>query len=70
MAGPPVAMVRSQIDISSRASGMLGCSTHCSTSGGAPSFSSAMRMIRTVSAVVLRLAGCGEKTTASLHLMA
>ena len=63
-------MVRSQIDISSLASGMLGCSTHCRRSGGAPSFSSAWRMIRTVSIVVFRLAGCGEKTTASLHLMA
>ena len=36
MAGPPVAIVRSQRLISSRASGMLGRSTHCSKSSGAP----------------------------------
>ncbi len=37
MAGPPVAIVRSHTLINSRASGMLGRSTHCSRSSGAPS---------------------------------
>ena len=70
IAGPPVAIVRSHAAISSLASGMLGRSTTCSTSSGTPSFFSAARMIRTVSIVVLRLEGCGEKMTASLHLIA
>jgi hypothetical protein len=70
MAGPPVAMVRSQIDISSFASGMLGLSTHCRRSSGASSARNAARISRTVSFVVFVLAGCGEKITASLHLMA
>ncbi len=56
--------------ISSFASGMLGRSTHCSRSSGAPSLRSAARMTRTVSFVVFRLPGCGEKITASLHLIA
>ena len=70
IAGPPVAMVRSPLAISSLASGMLGRSMHCSTSAGAPSAASAARISRTVSKVVRRLDGCGEKTTAFLHLMA
>src|SRR6185295_2494568 len=68
--GPPVAIVRSQLAISSCASGMLGVSMHCSRSTGAPSDASAARIRRTVSLVVRRLAGCGEKITASLHLIA
>ena len=70
IAGPPVAMVRSHVAISSLASGMLGRSTHCSMSSGAPSRRSASRISRTISLVVRRLAGCGEKMTASLHLIA
>ena len=70
IAGPPVAMVRSPLAISSLASGMLGRSMHCSTSAGAPSAASAARISRTVSKVVRRLDGCGEKTTAFLALMA
>ena len=70
MAGPPVAIVRSQRLISSRASGMLGRSTHCSKSSGAPAARRAARMTRTTSLVVFRLAGCGEKITASLHFSA
>jgi hypothetical protein len=70
IAGPPVAIVRSQRRISSFASGMLGRSTHCRRSSGAPSLRSAARMTRTVSFVVFRLPGCGEKITASLHLSA
>ena len=68
MAGPPVAIVRSHCAISSFASGMLGRSTTCSTSSGTPSFARAARMIRTVSMVVLRLAGCGEKIDRVLAL--
>ena len=49
---------------------MLGCSTHCSTSSGTPSSFSAARINRTVSFVVFLLDGCGEKITASLHLIA
>jgi hypothetical protein len=70
IAGPPVAIVRSHTLINSRASGMLGRSTHCRRSAGAPAASSAARITRTVSLDVLRLAGCGEKITASLHLTA
>ena len=70
MAGPPVAIVRSQLDISRLASGMLGRSTHCTRSAGAPAASRAARIIRTTSFVVFLLPGCGEKTTASLHLIA
>src|SRR6266568_3100505 len=70
MAGPPVAIVRSQLDISAFASGMLGRSTHRRTSSAPPSFASAARMTRTVSFVVRLLAGWGEKITASLHLIA
>ena len=49
---------------------MLGRSRHWRRSTGAPSRASARRMISTVSAVVRRLRGCGEKITASRHLMA
>ena len=70
MAGPPVAMVRSHIDMRALASGMLGRSTHCRRSAGASRASSAARITRTVSSVDLRLPGCGEKMTASLHLVA
>ena len=70
IAGPPVAIVRSQRRISSFASGMLGRSTHCSRSSGAPALRSAARITRTVSFVVFLLPGCGEKITASLHLIA
>ena len=63
-------MVRSQIDISSCASGMLGFSMHWNTSSGAPCSFSAARIRRTVSIVVFLLDGCGEKITASLHLIA
>src|SRR5262245_28958954 len=70
IAGPPVAIVKSQTDISSLASGMLGVSTHWITSSGAPSSFSAARINRIVSLVVFLLDGCGEKITASLHLIA
>ena len=50
--------------------GMLGFSMHWIRSAGAPSRSSARRMIATVSRVVSLLRGCGEKMTASRHLMA
>src|SRR6478609_4492718 len=70
IAGPPVAMVRSQMDINSCASGMLGFSAHCRMSSGAPAAFNAARMMRTTSVVVFLLAGCGEKITASLHLIA
>ncbi len=70
MPGPPVAIVRSHIDISAFASGMLGRSTHWSRSTGALSAASAALMTRTVSLVVFRLAGWGEKMIASLHLTA
>jgi hypothetical protein len=70
IAGPPVAMVRSAFAIRSLASGILGRSTHCSRSSGAPWRRSASRIRRTTSVVVFRLAGCGEKMTASLHLIA
>ena len=70
IAGPPVAIVRSQMLINSPASGMLGRTTHWRRSSGAPSFRSAARITRTVSFVVFLLPGCGEKITASLHLMA
>src|SRR5262245_20660634 len=70
MAGPPVAMARSQVDMSSCARGILVFSTHCRMSSGAPAAFKAHRMIRTTSPVVLLLAGCGEKITASLHLVA
>src|SRR5262245_48417603 len=70
IAGPPVAMVRSQMDMSSCASGMLGLSTHCRMSSGAPAAFKAHLMIRTTSPVVFLLAGCGEKITASLHFVA
>src|SRR5215472_11788468 len=70
IASPPVAMVRSQMDMSSCAKGILGFSAHCRRSSGAPAAFSAQRMIRTTSAVVFLLAGCGEKITASLHFTA
>src|SRR5262252_5465486 len=70
MAGPPVAIVRSQEDIRYFASGMLGRSTHCSTSSGTPCFFKAARIARTASFVVFLPAGCGEKMTASLHFTA
>src|SRR5215468_5822783 len=70
IAGPPVAIVKSQIDINSCAKGILGFSRHWTMSSGAPAFFNAARMIRTVSFVVFLLAGCGEKITASLHLIA
>src|SRR5262249_48317338 len=68
MAGPPVAIVKSQMDMSSCARGMLGFAAHCRRSSGAPAAFKAARMMRTTSAVVFLLAGCGEKMTASLHL--
>src|SRR5262249_27907548 len=49
---------------------MLGVSAPWRTSSGAPAAFNAARMMRTTSAVVLLLAGCGEKITASLHLTA
>src|SRR6516164_8220883 len=70
IAGPPVAIVRSQMDINSWARGILGFSAHCRRSSGAPAAFSAQRMTRTTSAVVFLLAGCGEKITESLHLTA
>src|SRR5205809_884781 len=70
MAGPPVAIVRSQIDISSWASGILGRSRHRIRSSGAPCFLSAVRSTRVISSAVFRLIGCGEKMTASLHFIA
>jgi hypothetical protein len=57
IAGPPVAIVRSQLAINSFARGMLGFSTHCKRSSGAPCLRSAARIRRTVSIVVFRLAG-------------
>src|SRR5580765_3806554 len=70
IAGPPVAIVRSAVAIHSFANGILGRSTHCRTSSGVPSWRNAARITRTVSLVVFLLAGCGEKITASLHLIA
>src|SRR5947209_2941677 len=67
IAGPPVAMVRSQIDIRYSARGMLGRSMHWKISSGAPCSFNVARMMRTVSLVVFLLAGCGEKMIASLH---
>src|SRR5205814_1206509 len=61
IAGPPVAIVRSQAAMSVFASGMLGRSTHCSRSTGAPTFFSPSRISRTTSFVVFLLEGCGEK---------
>ena len=60
----------SALAINSLARGMLGFSTDCRMSSGAPCRFSASRMIRTTSFVVLRLDGCGEKMTASRHLIA
>ena len=70
MGGPPVAIVRSQPDINACATGILGRSTHCSKSAGAPSAVNAARMMRTVSNVVFLLEGCGAKITASRHFTA
>src|SRR5437879_1740213 len=67
IAGPPVAIVRSQIDIRYSASGILGLSMHWKRSSGAPCALSEARMMRTVSLVVFLLAGCGEKIIAFLH---
>ena len=65
-----MAIVRSQIDISSCASGMLGFSRQRIRSSGAPCFFSAARSTRAISSAVFLLSGCGEKMTASLHLIA
>src|SRR6187551_21120 len=70
IAGPPVAIVRSQLDIRAFASGILGRPTHWSRSTGAPTFASPSRISLTTSFVVFLLDGCGEKITASLHLSA
>ena len=70
IAGPPVAIVRSQVDIISCASGILGLAIDCRISSGIPNFLRVHRIILTTSFVVFLLAGCGEKITASLHLMA
>src|SRR5471032_1230789 len=70
MAGPPVAMVRSQADISSWARGMLGLTKHWIRSSGAPCLARAARRMRLTSIAVALLAGWGEKITASRHLMA
>ena len=70
MSRPPVACTRSAWLIRYCAAGMLGRSRHWRRSTGAPSRASARRMISTVSRVVRRLRGWGEKITASRHLSA
>ena len=70
MSRPPVAWTRSARVIRYWAAGMLGRSRHWRRSAGAPSRASVRRMISTVSHVVRLLRGCGEKMTASRHLMA
>src|SRR5580704_13029289 len=70
MAEPPVAIVRSQTAISSWARGMLGFSRHWMASAGPPALHTAARRTRVVASAVLRLIGCGEKTTASRHFSA
>ena len=49
--------------------GMLTLVRHCRMSGGAPSFSSASLMSRTVSKEVFLDRGCGEKMTTSRALI-
>ena len=49
---------------------MLGFSRQRIRSSGAPCFFSAARSTRAISSAVFRLIGCGEKMTASLHLIA